>query len=100
MKKGKQTGFIGIIVLIIIALILAKYFLNFNIFTAAASPQGTATVSYTQQVINTVWSYIATPVTFIWNQIAWPILSLAWQSFQSLLVWGKQNASTPIPTHY
>lgn len=94
MKGNTQKGIIGLIVLIIIALILAKYFWNFNIFDAAASPQGAATVSYTQQVLSTIWSYIATPATFIWNQIIWPVLGLAWQSFQALLVWGQHNAST------
>jgi len=94
MKGTTQKGIIGIIVLIIVALILAKYFYNFNIFEAAASPQGTATASYTQQVINTLWSYIGTPVTFVWNNIAWPILTLAWQNFQAILVWGQHNANT------
>jgi hypothetical protein len=99
MKGNAQKGIIGLIVLIIVALILAKYFLNFNIFSAAASPQGTATVSYTQQVLNTGWSYIAVPATFVWNQIVWPILSLGWQSFQAFLVWGKQNANNLSGSH-
>jgi hypothetical protein len=99
MKATTEKGIIGLIVLIIIALILAKYFLNFNVFSAAASPQGTETVGYTQQVLGTVWTYIATPVTFIWNQIVWPILSLGWQSFQAMLVWGQHNANTLSGTH-
>jgi len=99
MKVTKEKGIIGIIVLIIVALILAKYFYNFNIFSAAASPQGTETVSYTQQVLGTIWSYIATPVTFVWNQIIWPILSIAWQNFQAILLLGQHSAGTLNTTH-
>lgn len=99
MKGSKQQGIIGLILLIIIALILAKYFLNFSVFSAASSPQGTATVSYTQQVLSTIWSYIATPVSFIWNKIIWPILSLAWQSFQAILSNGQQSVNTLSGSH-
>ena len=91
-----NRGFIGLLVLIIIALILLKYFLNWSVFDAAASPQGQATQSYTHQLFSTIWTYIGTPVRFAWSKIVLPILSLAWQSFQHFLDWGHTTASTPI----
>lgn len=83
------------IILIIIALALLKYFLNWSVFDAAASPQGQQTVSYTHQVIYTVWHYISAPVIFIWERILWPVLSLVWSTFQAFISWGQHNASTP-----
>ena len=74
-----DRGFIGFILLIIIALILAKYFYNFSVFQAASSPQGQQTISYTQQILNAIWSVI----TFIWK------------SLQTLLMSGKTATSTP-----
>ena len=82
---NRQKGLIGIIVLIIIALALLKYFFNWSVFDAAASPQGNATIRYVRELFNTAWSYIEGPVLFVWHQIIWPILGFAWKSFQSLI---------------
>lgn len=81
----KDRGFIGIIVIIILALAAAKYFLNWDIFDAAASEQGQTTIGYVRDIVNTVWSYVGAPVAWIWNEIAWPILDLGWQSLQGLI---------------
>lgn len=81
----KDGGFIGIIILIILALAAAKYFLNWDIFDAASSEQGQSTMGYIRNVVNTVWAYIGAPVTWIWREICWPILSLGWESLQELI---------------
>ena len=94
--KSKKGGFIGLIVLIIIALIVLKYLYNFSVFDAAASPQGQSTISYTQQVLGTVWSTIGPPVTFFENQIFFPLVGIIWANFQSFLHWGQQNAAAGI----
>ncbi|MES2214379.1 MAG: hypothetical protein V4465_03280 [Patescibacteria group bacterium] len=93
-----ERGFIGTIILVIIALALLKYFLNWSVFDAAASPQGKETVSYTHQVISTVWHYISAPVTFVWYKVLWPLLSMIWSTFQAFISWGQHTASTPCCT--
>lgn len=93
MKKGadskhsekKQDGFIALILIFIIALALLKYFFNWSIFEASATPQGQETVSYTRHLLDTIWYYLQAPVTWIWNNILWPILGFAWRAFQSLI---------------
>ena len=65
----KDKGFIGWLVLIIIALALLKYFLNWSIFDAAASEQGRNTINYIKDVLNFVWSYARIPVLFIWQKV-------------------------------
>ncbi|MDB5254473.1 MAG: hypothetical protein JWL80_539 [Parcubacteria group bacterium] len=87
--ENKQRGLIGIIVLIVIALILLKYFLNWSIFDAAASDQGKSTILYIRDVFNTVWHYIAGPITFIWNQIIKPIVDISWKNFQAIIHMGQ-----------
>lgn len=67
MKKDK--GFIGGLILIIIALALLKYFFNWSIFDAANSEQGRNTINYTKDVLSVIWSYIKVPVLFVWQMI-------------------------------
>ena len=88
MKKDK--GIIGLIILVIIGLILLKYFYDWSIFEAADSPQGQQTIGYTQTLFNTIWSYIGAPTTFIWTKIFMPILQLTWDNFLNFIAWGKQ----------
>ena len=64
-----NKGFIGWLVLIIIALALLKYFLNWSIFDAAASEQGRNTINYIKDVLSFVWSYARVPVLFIWQKV-------------------------------
>ena len=85
----KERGFIGKIVLILIALALLKYFLNWDIFDAASSDQGKSTILYVRDLINLIWSYISFPVTFAWDKIVWPIISLSWDNFNRFIEWGR-----------
>ena len=84
------------IVLIVIALIALKYFLNWSIFDAASSAQGQSTIGYIRDIFNTIWGYISAPVVFIWDKIIWPLLSLIWDTFQSFLKWGQHNTTSTI----
>lgn len=71
----KDNGFIGILLLIIVGLTLAKYFFNWSIFDAAASEQGRGTIIYIRDVLNTAWSYIRDPIVLVWEKILEIILS-------------------------
>lgn len=90
-----KRGFIGTLILIIIALALLKYFFAFDVFDAAKSPQGQSTVGYIKNIIDVVWSYIAKPVLFTWNKIIWPLLMLGWNSLQALLHTGQVGGGIP-----
>ncbi|MEX2010271.1 MAG: hypothetical protein WD874_00505 [Parcubacteria group bacterium] len=89
-----EKGFIGIIILVIIALILLKFFFDFSIFEAAESPEGQATLSYTERLLDSIWSVIASPVIFIWNEVLWPLIKLFWATFQAFIAWSQNNLST------
>ena len=98
MQKG---SIIFWFVVIIAGLGALKYFLNWDIFDAAASDQGQNTIEYLRSVINYIWFYIEVPVKFTWNEILWPLIDLFWQTFQAFIEWGKNNANTPIdPVRY
>ena len=64
----KERGFISLLILLIIALALLKYFLNWSIFDAMESERGRETVSYIRDVLNIAWSYVRTPVMFVWQK--------------------------------
>jgi len=66
---NRQRGFVGWIVLIIIALALLKYFFNWSIFDVANSEQGRNTINYIKDVSAFIWSYLRVPVTFLWQRI-------------------------------
>jgi len=65
----RQKGFIGKLLLIVIALVLLKYLFNWSIFDAASSEQGKNTVSYIRDVLTTAWSYIKTPLLPLWQKV-------------------------------
>jgi hypothetical protein len=94
--KNQKGGFIGLIVLIILALIVLKYLYNFSVFEAATTPQGQQTISYTQQLINSIWNVIGPSVSFVANQIFFPLIGIIWGNFQSFLHWGQMNAAAGI----
>lgn len=89
--KQKNEGFIMLIVMVIVGLAALKYFLNWDIFDAAASDQGQSTIGYIRNIVNTVWSYIGAPVVWIWDNVVWPLLTFAWESFQKLIQMGRAN---------
>ncbi len=91
----RNRGFISILVIIVVALIALKYFLNWDIFDAAGSEQGQSTILYIRNVFNLVWSYISAPVVFVWSRIFWPIISIAWLNFQHFIEWGR-SVYTPL----
>lgn len=93
MKSRERGGIILWAILIILALILLKYFLNWDIFDAAASDQGQSTILYIRKVFNAVWDVIAAPVLFIWNGILHPLLDMIWQNFLAFIKWGQDTAS-------
>ncbi len=88
--KGDK-GFIGLIVLIILALAALKYFLNWDIFDAASSDQGQSTIGYIRNIINTIWYYIGAPVIWIWREIVWPLLSFAYDSLRAMIMTGRAS---------
>jgi len=67
MKRDK--GFVSWLILIVIALALLKYFLNWSIFDAANSEQGRNTINYIKDVLNAIWFYLRTPALFIWQMV-------------------------------
>ena len=70
----RQKGFIGILILIIIALALLNYFFDWSIFDVAASEKGRSTINYIKDILSFVWFYVKIPVMFIW-QIVLDLLS-------------------------
>jgi hypothetical protein len=92
--KETDRGFIKWIALAIIALALLKYFLNWSVFDAAESDQGKSTIGYTRDILNLIWSYIASPVIFIWEKIMLPLIDIIWNAFQTFLGWGRDVSST------
>ncbi len=94
--KNQKGGFIGLIVLIIIALVVLKYLYNFSVFEAAGTPQGQETIGYTQQILSWIWSIIGPTVVFIQNKIFLPLVSVIWDNFKSFIDWGRMNAASGI----
>lgn len=82
---SSKRGFVGTIILIIIALALLKYFLNWDVLDASQTSQGQTTIAYVKNVVNLVWGYISTPVLFVWQRIVEPIAMLGWNSLQQLI---------------
>ena len=87
----REGGFITTILIIIIALAALKYFLNWDIFDAAASDEGQTTVSYVKDVIDTVWNVIEVPAEFAWNEVVKPIFGFAFDALKQMLEEGRDS---------
>ncbi len=64
-NKEKEKGFIGIIVIVILALAALKYFFDWSIFEFLGSPEGKSVLDYVKQILFwlkdaalALWSYI------------------------------------------
>ena len=95
-NKEQERGFVGMLVMILIGLLALKYFLNWDIFDAAATKEGQGTIAYLRQIVNTVWSYIGFPVTFAWNTVVKPLTLMLWHTLLAFIEWGKSNAATGV----
>ncbi len=91
--KNKDEGFITILLIIIVGLALLKYFFNWSIFDAAASEEGRGTISYIRDVLNTVWTYIETPVLFVWNEVIKPLFGFVFESLGKMIGEGRETTS-------
>ena len=63
----RQKGFVGLLILVIVALALLKYLFDWSILDVIASEKGRATINYIRDVLNIAWSYIKVPVMFFWR---------------------------------
>lgn len=81
----KQRGFINIIIVIILGLAAAKYFFGWSIFDAAETPEGQGTVVYIRKVLDTIWSYLSYPLTWIWNEVLEPLVRVGWDYLKEVI---------------
>lgn len=61
----KNKGFVGYIVIIIIALVALKYFFNWSIFEAAGTEEGKSALSYLKDLL--IW--VKNLFVAVWNYI-------------------------------
>ncbi len=79
--KNNKFGFIGIIVLVIIAILLLSYF-GFDLKKIFTSEAVNNNFSYVWGIVKTVWAdYLARPWNFIWNEAFKPLLEIMWKAF-------------------
>lgn len=74
------------IILIIIALGLLKYFFNWSLVDFLKSEQGKDVVSLLKGILSTLWSYLSKPLAFLWDEVIWPIIKY-------LIEFGKDSPS-------
>lgn len=89
--RNREGGFITLIIFLIIALALLKYFFDWSIFDATDTPQGQETVSYTRQLIDTVWFYLKTPALWVFHNILEPLLGIVWGFFKDFISWSESR---------
>jgi hypothetical protein len=64
-----NRGFVGLAFLIIVWLVILKYYFNWSILDASHTPRGEATITYIKEVLTLAWSYLSTPFAVAWNKI-------------------------------
>ena len=90
MKKDK--AFVGIIVLVIIAILLLSY-LGFDLKKIFTSDVVKNNFSYVWNFLKDLWNgYLVKPWNFIWDSAFKPLLSIMWKAFLAGLD-GIKNAN-------
>jgi hypothetical protein len=80
-KPRRTRAFIGIIVLIIIAILLLSYF-GFNLKSIFTAPVVKENFAYVWGIIKMVWSdYLSVPFDFVWDQLIKPLFGIMWKAF-------------------
>lgn len=83
MKKTSRLkkGFIGIIVLVIVAIIFLSY-LGFDLKKIFTSAMVQKNFSYVTEFLKTLWAgYLSKPFTFVWGEMFKPLMELMWKAF-------------------
>jgi hypothetical protein len=82
--KNSNKGFIGTIIIVVIALAVSKYFFNFNVIEFFTSPKVTEVFNYIRKFLEIVWTkYIGGSFWYIWNNI---VVDVIWKTFKGLFV--------------
>lgn len=77
----RDRGFIGMIVLIVIAIVILSY-LGFDLKKIFTSDSVQKNFSYVTDVIKDVWSgYLSKPFTFVWSEAVKPLFQIVWKAF-------------------
>ncbi len=80
MKKNGQRGFIGLIITLVVALALLKYFFDFNIIDFIKSPKVAEVFDYIKRAVLLVWNkFLLYPVVWFWDTI---IIGLVWEGLK------------------
>jgi|GEM_PF-1945567 len=73
----KQTGFIGPIILVVLALIAVKYFYDFDIVKYLTHDKTGGVFEYIKRFFEIVWTkYIAGTFWYLWNNI---VIDVFWK---------------------
>lgn len=88
MKKKKEGGFIGLIIILIVAFALAKYFFQWSIIDFIRNPKVLEVFTYIKKFLLLVWNILLVkPVSFIWNEVVvgiiWKTIILAYDLLKS-----------------
>lgn len=79
--KNKGKAFVGIIVLIVIAILLLSY-LGFDIKKIFTAPAVKSNFAYVWGIIKTIWNdYLSVPFEFIWDNLLKPLFQIVWKAF-------------------
>lgn len=82
MKYNQKSGFIKLVIVIVIALIVLGYF-GFNVSEILQSPSVSNNLNYVWGLAVTVWDrFLVVPATYVWNKI---IVGMFWNTFTSLI---------------
>ncbi len=92
MKTTKQ-GFIGLIIMIIVALVLTQVVFKIDVISYLRSlQQSNGVLGYLVRFVILVWDkFLIAPVTFVFDIIK----NIAWTIYHAMTSWVDKNSATP-----
>ncbi len=90
---NKQSGFIKLIFIIVVAIIILSYF-GFDLRSIVEAPETQGNIGYVWGGVVYVWeNWLAGPISYLWNDI---FIDLLWDSFIENLERIKGGETTTI----
>ena len=88
---NRNSGFIKIILIILIGILILSYF-KIDLRSVAESPESQSNFSYVKGIVVTVWTnYLAKPASYLWNYV---FIELLWKTFVSNMTRIKDGQPT------
>jgi hypothetical protein len=78
--RDRQDGFIGLVIVLVVSLLLLKYFFSFNLLEFLQSSAVADVFNYVKKFLLIVWNdFLVYPLEWFWNDV---VIKIVWETLK------------------